>query len=124
MPVPAHMQRTTGAFPINGKLGVKLEGYTEPRLERARERFLQRLTTETGIPLWPAANSNQPNIIISTKAASAPVQKLEEDESYELTVCPQRSSSHRRKPARRPARFANNPSACARFAGWLHSACG
>ena len=88
MPVPAHMQRTTGAFPINGKLGVKLEGYTEPRLERARERFLQRLTTETGIPLWPAANSNQPNIFISTKAASAPVQKLEEDESYELTVSP------------------------------------
>src|SRR5664279_4654512 len=44
MPVPAHLQRTTGAFPLNGKLGVKLAGYTEPRLERARERFLQRLS--------------------------------------------------------------------------------
>ena len=88
MPVPAHMQRTTGAFPINGKLGVKLDGYTEPRLELARERFLQRLATETGIPLWPAANSNQPNIVINTAAASAPVQKLGEDESYQLTVTP------------------------------------
>lgn len=88
MPVPAHLQRTTGAFPINGKLGVKLEGYTEPRLERARERFLQRLSAETGVPLWPAANSNPPNILIHTTAASAPVQKLDEDESYQLTVTP------------------------------------
>ena len=88
MPVPAHLQRTAGDFPINGTLGVKFEGYTEPRLERARERFLQRLSSETGIPLWPAANNNQPNIVISTSAASAPVQKLGEDESYQLTVTP------------------------------------
>jgi hexosaminidase len=88
MPLPAHMQRTTGAFPINGSLGVKLEGYTEPRLERARERFLQRLAAETGVPLWPAANSNQAGIVIHTTAASAPVQKLDEDESYQLTVTP------------------------------------
>jgi hexosaminidase len=88
MPVPAHLQRTSGAFVINGSLGVKLDGYTEPRLERARERFLRRLASETGIPLWPAANNNQPNIVISTKGASAPVQKLDEDESYQLTVAP------------------------------------
>lgn len=88
MPVPAQMQRTSGYFPINGKLGIKLEGYTEPRLVRARQRFLERMAAETGINLWPAADGNQPNIFINTKAASAPVQNLDEDESYQLTVAP------------------------------------
>lgn len=44
MPMPAHVQPGAGAFLVDQSFGVELEGYKEPRLERARERFLQRLS--------------------------------------------------------------------------------
>ncbi|HVJ07811.1 MAG TPA: family 20 glycosylhydrolase [Acidisarcina sp.] len=87
MPLPEHAQVGTGAFPIDGSLGIKLEGYTEPRLVHAQQRFLDRLAAETGIPMW-GTRQNKPNIFISTGGPSAKVQKLDEDESYQLTVSP------------------------------------
>ena len=87
MPLPAHWQRGAGAFVVDRSIGVEFEGYTEPRLERARERFLERLSGETGILIWPTMG-NKPKIFIHTKGASAEVQKLGEDESYHLKVTP------------------------------------
>jgi hexosaminidase len=88
MPLPAHVQRASGAFVIDGSLGIVLEGYTEPRLVRVQERFVERLSRETGIPLW-GIKANKPNIFIKTGGPSAEVQKLGEDESYQLKVSPE-----------------------------------
>jgi hexosaminidase len=65
-----------------------LRGYKEPRLERARQRFLDTLSRETGIPLWREAVVNKPQFIIETSGPSAPVQRLGEDESYHLAISP------------------------------------
>jgi hexosaminidase len=86
MPLPAHVVAGQGEFPIDGNFGVKLEGYTEPRLELARQRFLHILSRETGIPLWVEAQYNKPSFVIHTAGASDRVQRLGEDESYRLEI--------------------------------------
>lgn len=86
MPLPSHVVTGDGEFVIDGKFGIALTGYTEPRLERARQRFLDILSQETGIPLWREAAQNQPNFTIQTAGASAAVQQLGEDESYRLVI--------------------------------------
>ncbi len=86
MPLPAHVVAGQGQFVIDGSFNLALHGYTEPRLERARTRFLMRLSRETGIPLWREAQFNQAHFIVETGGASKPVQQLGEDESYHLEI--------------------------------------
>ena len=88
MPLPAHAVPGSGSLSINAGLQVRLEGYTEPRLERARDRFLAHLVAETGILPIPAQPGDQPTLIIKTAGPSAPIQQLGEDESYHLEVTP------------------------------------
>ncbi len=86
MPLPANAVQGSGSFSIDNGFTIVSEGHTEPRLERARERFLTNLTRETGILHWPAPSPAQPQFIIKTAGPSAPVQQLGEDESYHLEV--------------------------------------
>jgi hexosaminidase len=88
MPLPAHAVLGTGSFPIDGGFQIVFEGHTEPRLERARDRFLTNLSRETGIFQWPPASAAQPQFIIKTAEPSAEVEKLGEDESYRLEITP------------------------------------
>ncbi|MHB1936021.1 MAG: family 20 glycosylhydrolase [Acidobacteriaceae bacterium] len=86
MPLPARVVQGQGQFPIDGSFGIALEGYTEPRLKRAQQRFLDTLSWETGIPLWREAQFNQPTFVIKTAGPSDPIQRLGEDESYRLEI--------------------------------------
>jgi len=86
MPLPSQVKPGTGEFLINNGFGVTLEGFTEPRLERARQRFLNTLSAQTGIPLWREAYLNKPMFFIKTGGASAPIQQVDEDESYHLQI--------------------------------------
>ena len=86
MPLPSHVVQGQGQFLIDGNFGVALQGYTGPRLERAKQRFLVTLSRETGIPLWREAQFNPPSFVIKTGGASDAVQQLGEDESYHLEI--------------------------------------
>jgi hexosaminidase len=86
MPLPAQVKPGTGELLINNGFGVTLEGYQEPRLERAKQRFLNMLSRETGIPLWREAALNKPLFFIKTTGPSAAVQQVDEDESYHLQI--------------------------------------
>ncbi len=76
MPLPAHATTEPGAFLIDGKFGIQMKGYTEPRLQLARQRFLDTLSRETGIPLWREAQFNIPSFIVETTGPAAAVQQL------------------------------------------------
>lgn len=77
MPLPAHITQETGEFSIDGGFRVAFEGYTEPRLEHAVERFRTNLTRETGILHFPETSSaTQATFTIRTTGTSAPVQQL------------------------------------------------
>jgi hexosaminidase len=91
MPLPASVSQGQGEFLVDGQFSVAFDGFTEPRLFRARERFLQTLSRETGIPFRVAENQGQsaPNSAhfqIHTAGPSAVVQQLGEDESYQLAI--------------------------------------
>lgn len=90
LPLPEHVTLGIGDLVIDQGLKVSLEGFTDPRLDKAKERFLKRLSEETGILHWPEATAGQPDFVIRTGHASAPVEALGEDESYHLEVTPDR----------------------------------
>ncbi len=50
MPAPAYVAVGEGEFFLDGSFGLAMNGYDEPRLARARQRFLDILSNETGIP--------------------------------------------------------------------------
>jgi hexosaminidase len=87
MPVPSSVQIGTGRLLVDSNFSVGLTGYTEPRLERAVERFLHQLSRQTAIPLAgkPSASSKTV-LIIHTDHAGKEIQELGEDESYVLDV--------------------------------------
>jgi len=87
MPIPASVQYGEGSLRIDSALSVTLTGYTEPRLERAVERFRTQLSRQTGIPMAAKATSAV-MLVIHTDRASKPVQEVGEDESYSLEVAP------------------------------------
>jgi hexosaminidase len=89
MPLPASATPGQGQLLIDGQFTVAIQGHTEPRLERAQQRFMATLAHQTGIFFTAAAGAPKPLLTISAAAASAPIQQLEEDESYRLEVTPQ-----------------------------------
>jgi hexosaminidase len=86
MPMPAQVKPGDGEFLITNGFGIALQGFQEPRLERAKQRFLNLLSKQTGIPLWREAVLNQPSFFVNTKGQSAAVQQVGEDESYHLQI--------------------------------------
>jgi hexosaminidase len=88
MPMPAKLQPGFGQLILDPSFSVATTGYTDARLGRAVNRFLNQLRIETGmLPLdmhvvrGPAAT-----LVIHTGHASQPVQRLGEDESYVLEI--------------------------------------
>ncbi|MGB8458642.1 MAG: family 20 glycosylhydrolase [Candidatus Acidiferrum sp.] len=87
MPVPSSVQIGAGALPVDSSFTVGFTGYTEPRLDRAAQRFLRRLSQETGIPIaGRAIAGSKAVLVIHTEHASKEIQELGEDESYLLEV--------------------------------------
>jgi len=86
IPLPANVVQRPGSLRIDPGLQVVFEGYTEPRLVRARDRFFDILSRETGIAHVPAEPDQKAKFVIRTTGPSAAVQQLGEDESYHLEV--------------------------------------
>jgi hexosaminidase len=83
MPMPAKMDLTTGALPIDATFGVAPG--THAYLAPAVKRFLSRVWQQTGI--FPAPAGSSPTLTIAcAPCAAAPT--LGEDESYTLDVTP------------------------------------
>lgn len=85
MPWPASVQPGSGELTIDQTFTARLEGYQEPRLQRAVQRFLDRLSRQTGIP-FTAKTDSAPNLTIRCDHASEKIQRLGEDEFYRLEV--------------------------------------
>ena len=85
MPMPASAQAGTGQLPITQAFSVALTGHRDASVEDAVERFEKQLSRQTGIPLRPKAGAAAA-LTIHTDHGRDAVQKLDEDESYELTV--------------------------------------
>ncbi len=87
MPLPANVQSGTGSLAVESSFSVAFTGYTEPRLERAGERFLKQLARQTGLPLaLKPSKTGKGTLVVQTDHASKEIQEVGEDESYILDV--------------------------------------
>jgi len=87
MPMPANVQVDLGhSFNLDQSFSLKLNGYTEPRLNRAVERFMATLSRQTGMPFSQGTTPVPAKLIITTDHASKNIQELGEDESYTLDI--------------------------------------
>ena len=87
IPMPSSVRPGVGALPINGAFSVGLEGYREPRTDRAVQRFLNDLSHETGIPMrTQITNPLNVTLVVRAEHPSKPIQDVSEDEGYTLDV--------------------------------------
>jgi hexosaminidase len=85
MPMPASVQAGTGKLAINQSFSVAVAGSHDAALDSAVQRFIDQLSRQTGIPFRPKVGA-APTLQVHADHGLQPVQKLGEDESYELTV--------------------------------------
>jgi hexosaminidase len=86
MPMPLHLTRGTGQLKIDGGFRVELDGHKEARLERARQRFMDTLSRQTGIPYHEEATEEPATLTVKTDGPSDAIQQLGENESYHLEI--------------------------------------
>jgi hexosaminidase len=89
MPQPASVNPGSGALRIDDRFTVAFTGHTEPRLDRAADRFLLQLHRQTALLLAkPAHDATKATLVVHTDHASKEIQELGEDESYTLEITP------------------------------------
>ena len=88
MPIPANLRMGTGRLVIDPAFSVGISGNTDPRLQRAVERFLNDLRRQTGmLPLdMKVSDPAKATLVIRAEHANKEVLDLGEDESYSLDV--------------------------------------
>ena len=85
MPMPASVQLGAGQLPITQSFSVAVSGGHELSLDEEVQRFGAQLSRQTGITFRPKAGA-APTLQVHGDHGRQAVQKLGEDESYELTV--------------------------------------
>jgi hexosaminidase len=87
MPLPSSVESDAGSLAVDTSFSVAFTGFTEPRLERAGERFLRQLARQTALPLsLRPAKTAKATLVVQTDHASKEIQEVGEDESYVLEV--------------------------------------
>ncbi len=85
MPMPASVQAGSGSLTISQSFSVSVTGAHDPALDAGVQRFITQLSRQTGIPFRPKTGDAATLTVHAEKGLEA-VQKLGEDESYQLTV--------------------------------------
>ena len=83
MPMPASVQAGSGQLPITQSFSVEASGFHDASLDSEVQRFVAELSRQTGIPFRPKPGAT---LQIHADHGRQAIQKLGEDESYELTV--------------------------------------
>ena len=83
--MPASVQQGTGQLPINQSFSVAVTGARDASFDGEVQRFVTQLSRQTGIPFRRKPGAT-PTLQIHADHGRQAVQKLDEDESYKLTV--------------------------------------
>src|ERR1700723_1088222 len=87
MPMPVMVMPAAGRLVVSQSFSVAIAGYSDPKLERAAQRFLRDVSRQTGYFLSEQlADAGHATLTIHADHGSEPVQDLGEDESYVLDV--------------------------------------
>lgn len=90
MPLPARVTPREGSLAVDAGFRIALNGYREPRLERAANRLFSSLARITGVPFEPRVGFNYRGATLTIRCAGPckTHRAYGEDESYRLDVTP------------------------------------
>ena len=94
MPLPVKVEAASGRLAVDGGFSVAATGYSDLRLESALDRFVARVSRQTGIPMLAARPLNASRATLRVECLGVPSgpgaqdPALGEDESYRLDVAP------------------------------------
>lgn len=91
--MPASVQQGIGQLPINQSFSVAVEGRRDASLDEEVQRFQTQLSRQTGIPFRPKSGA-PPTLQIHADHGREAIQKLGENESYELIVTDSSAKLH------------------------------
>jgi hexosaminidase len=93
MPAPDKISFVQGKMYIDAGFRVELTGYEEPRLHRAIERLIRRLTVQTGNPFSTGGGEEnvEVSLVIQCSGPGEKIQSVGEDGSYTLDINPARA---------------------------------
>ena len=86
MPMPSTVQMGTGQLAITQSFSVVVAGAHDASLDRGVQRFVAQLSAQTGIPFRAKPGAANATLSVHVDHGREAVQKLGEDESYELTI--------------------------------------
>lgn len=86
MPMPASVQIASGQLTIDRSFTVSVEGSKDDMVERAVDRFKDQLNRRTAILLQKPVDPGHTTLTVHADRGSQKVQKVGDDESYDLTV--------------------------------------
>jgi hexosaminidase len=87
LPVPTFVQLGVGRLTVDQSFSVALTRVRDAMLERGVHRFVAELSRETGMLLKQETfDSPSPTLLIHALHSSERVQRLGDDESYELVI--------------------------------------
>lgn len=86
MPTPSSVQTGTGQLLIDRSFSVAVTGSHDASLDRGIQSFMAQLSAETGILFRSKPDAAKPALTIHADHGRQQIQKLGEDESYELTI--------------------------------------
>ncbi|MBK8648189.1 MAG: family 20 glycosylhydrolase [Gemmatimonadetes bacterium] len=88
LPVPTSVRTGTGRFSIDSTTSIAITGHSDPRLERAISRLLHRLSRRIAQPMSRSITrtATPRSIAIDVAGPGMPVQGIDENERYTLTV--------------------------------------
>ena len=88
MPQPAEMSIGSGGLALNSTFAVELSGVSDARLTDAIDHAVRHIERSTGLRHAGGNVAGTTKLVVKVSHPSAPVQSLDEDESYSLTVTP------------------------------------
>src|SRR5690242_12192450 len=90
MPLPAKVRAGSGILTIDSGFSIRTTGCADARLGAAADRLTARISRQTGIPINPVPG-RPATLIVDCQAPAPGYPALNEDESYQLEIAPERA---------------------------------
>src|SRR5271157_777523 len=81
MPLPVKVETASGKLAVDGSFSVAATGYSDLRLESALNRFVARVSRQTGIPMLAARPPDASRAALRVECAGVPSGPGAEDPS-------------------------------------------
>jgi hexosaminidase len=91
MPAPVSLDWQPGRLVVDRGFSLGQVGTADPRIDSALARARRRLEKQAGVTLAPRLAGAQATLVVEAKGQGQAIQKVGEDESYEITVGPKQA---------------------------------